>query len=656
MNLSESYDQKVFREDEKPLDGFDEFMQMLSGKFYAFYPHRMFLLKEANQIAKLSLTYELLNEEQFSQKVQEYRSKFKLGVVPKNRKLLHQALALICEASFRTLGIRPYSVQILGALAMYENFVVEMHTGEGKTITAGLVAVLYSWAGKPCHVVTSNDYLAQRDAEELREFYEFCGLSVGFVGGDMQRDERRDNYKKSIIYATSNEILADFLRDQMESSYATSFNSLLLQGVKREHRDDSVIQGLHNIIIDEADSLLADEAIIPLIISVPKENKPLIDAILSTRKVSTLLEEKKHYTLSNKHKEVFFTEEGEEFIEGIVDALTPLWKSKNRREYLLKQAIIAKNFYLNGTHYVISEGKLVIVDEKTGRLMPNRSWGNGLHQAVEAKEGIELSDPTETHIQMSFQRFFRLYKNVCGMSGTLQKLESELWHIYNLATLKIPKRIPNKYKVLKEQILETKEKKWQVVVEEIANIHQKKQPILIGTRSIEDSENLSLALTKKSIEHQVLNALYHEEEAEIITKAGELNMVTIATNMAGRGTDIKVCEEALTVGGLHVIATERHDSERVDKQLFGRTARKGQPGTVQQIVSLEDELLMNNSSTWFRDKVGSKIDNGFWRYILLLNYKRLQKKSDKKASKMRKNILKNDFSIKRMLSFSSKSH
>jgi len=652
MSLSESYQQKIVTQDLKPLDGVDAIVQNLLGKIYSFYPHQLSLLKEAKKITKLSLTYELLNEEQFQLKVEEFKVKFKLAKIKKNRNFLHQALALICEASFRTLKIRPYTVQILGALAMYENFVVQMHTGEGKTITAGLTAVLHAWSGKPCHVVTSNDYLAERDSEELKSFYEVCTLSVGYIGGEMQRDERRANYKKSIIYATSNEILADYLRDQMEDSYAKDFNALLIKGLKKEPKDESVVQGLHNIIIDEADSLLADEATIPLIISVPKENKPLMDAIVSIGLVSTQLKEQEHYTLSAKHKEVFFTKEGEFFIEQLSECFSPLWKSKNRREYLLKQAITARTFYLKGTHYVIVEGKLVIVDEKTGRLMPNRSWGNGLHQAVEAKEKIELSEPTETHIKMSFQRFFRLYQNISGMSGTLQKLDSELWYIYNLATLKIPKRIPNQYKVLPEKILESKEKKWKVVVEEASKIHKKQQPILIGTRSIEDSENLSIELSKINIQHQILNALYHEEEAAIIAKAGEIGMVTIATNMAGRGTDIKISKEALDVGGLHVIATERHDSERVDKQLFGRTARKGQPGTVQQIVSLEDDLLINNTSEWFRIKAGKRVGNVFWKPLILFKYKWLQKKSDKKASKMRKKILQNDFSMQRMLSFS----
>ena len=653
MNLAKIYQQKEFFSDKKPLTAFDAFSQMLFGKLYRLYPHRLLLLSASKRVLKLSLTYQLLDNKQFEHKVKYFKDKFKFGKSRKDKNLLYHALALISEASFRTLKIRPYSVQILGSLAMYENFVVQMHTGEGKTITAGLTAVLHAWSGKPCHVVTFNDYLAARDAEELSSFYSLCGLSVGFISGEMTKEERKKNYNQSIVYATSNQILADFLRDKIELSYSKSFNNFLLKGLKKEQNENSVLQGLHNIIIDEADSLLADEAIIPLIISVSKENKPLLDTIIAVNNVASQLVEEQDYTLSSKHKEVFLTKKGEAFIENLTESLIPLWKSKNRREYLVKQAITARAFYLNGTHYVIVDEKLVIVDEKTGRLMPDRSWGNGLHQAVEAKEGIELSEPTETHIKMSFQRFFRLYKNVCGMSGTLQKLESELWYIYNLSILKIPKRIPNNYKKLKEKIVESKEKKWQLVVNDVKQIYQKKQPILIGTRSIQDSENLSIELTKIKIKHQVLNALYHKQEAKIIAKSGELGMVTIATNMAGRGTDIKISKESLLAGGLHVIATERHDSERVDKQLFGRTARKGEAGTVQQIVSLEDELLVNNTSEWFRRKAKKRVKYKWWKFFILLYYKRLQKKSDRVSSKKRKKNLQNDFKSKNILSFSN---
>jgi preprotein translocase subunit SecA len=643
-----------FKEEEKPLSGFDTFMNTIIGKAYTLFPHKYFLFKEAVKISKLSLSYELLNEEQFREKIQEMKKTIKLSKGKVKKETLLHAFAIICEASFRSLEIRPYSVQILGALSMYHGFIVQMHTGEGKTITAGLTAVLYAWGGKPCHVVTSNDYLALRDSESLMSFYALCGLSVGFIGAEMETDERREIYQKSIVYATSNEILADFLRDQMHSNTAHNFNTTLLNALKKNYNTNQVLQGLHNIIIDEADSLLADEATTPLIISIPKENKPLTNAIIFMNDISKRLIKEEHYTLNPKYKEVYLTSEGETFIEELIENLTPLWKSKNRREYILKQTLVAKEFYFKGIDYVIVDEKLVIVDEKTGRLVPNRSWGNGLHQAVEAKENIDLSPPTQTHIKMSFQRFFRLYKNISGMSGTLQKLNSELWYIYKLPTMKIPKRIQNNYKILKEKIVSTKAEKWSIIVENIKEIHHHQQPILVGTRTIEESEYLSKALNEIGISHQILNALYHEEEAQIIEKAGGLSMVTIATNMAGRGTDIKVDKEAIKRGGLYVITTERHSSERVDMQLFGRTARQGQAGMVQRVVSLEDELFVNKSFPWIRKIFQSKINSSLWQYFIILFYKKIQKRSDKEASKKRRQILVNDFSTKQMLSFSEK--
>jgi len=654
LNLSQSYIQMDFKEEQKPLSGFDAFVNTIVGKAYTLFPHKYILFKDAKKISKLSLSYELLNEEQFRDKIKEIRVKIKRSKGKVKKETLLHAFAIVCEASFRSLNIRPYSVQILGALSMYHNFIVQMHTGEGKTITAGLTAVLYAWGGRPTHVVTSNDYLALRDSETLMPFYELCGLSVGFIGAEMQTEQRGENYKKSIVYATSNEILADFLRDQMQSSSEYNFNTTLLNALKNNFNKNRVLQGLHNIIIDEADSLLADEATTPLIISIPKENKPLTNAIIFMNDISKSLIKEEHYTLNPKYKEVYLTQEGETFVEKLIENLNPLWKSKNRREYILKQTLVAKEFYFKGVDYVIVDEKLIIVDEKTGRLVPNRSWGNGLHQAVEAKENIPLSPPTQTHIKMSFQRFFRLYKNISGMSGTLQKLESELWYIYNLPTMKIPKRIPNKYKILKEKIVSNKDEKWSIVVENIKEVHQTKQPILVGTRTLEESESLSKALNEIGVPNQVLNALYHEEEAKIIEKAGALSMVTIATNMAGRGTDIKVDKEAVKLQGLYVITTERHSSERVDMQLFGRTARQGQPGMVQRVVSLEDELFVHKSFPLIRKIFKSKIDSSLWRYFIIFYYKRIQKRSDKEASKRRREILLNDFATKQMLSFSEK--
>ncbi|CAA6808885.1 MAG: Protein export cytoplasm protein SecA ATPase RNA helicase (TC 3.A.5.1.1) [uncultured Sulfurovum sp.] len=652
--LSQKYQQTKMGKELKPLTGFDAQVNSFFASIRSFYPHHLFLFREAKKIHKLSLTYELLNEEQLFKKIEEIRVLFRLGKMKQDKKVLHQGIALVCEASFRSLKIRPYTVQIMGALAMYKNFIIQMHTGEGKTVTAALSGVLHAWSGKPCHVVTSNDYLALRDATTMEALYTYCHLSVGKISPEMQSEERVDNYKKSVVYATSNSILADFLRDQMESNYPVDFNNALINFLQKQDVSNQVLQGLHTIIIDEADSVLADEATTPLIISVPRENKPLKEAILSAKEISEPLEKGVDYEVNIRHKEVYLTHQGESYIDRLTEHLAPIWKSRNRREYLLKQALMAREFYIEGVHYIIDEGKLVIVDEKTGRLMPDRSWSAGMHQAVEAKENIEMSDPTETHIKMSFQRFFRLYENVSGMSGTLQKLKNELWHIYGLTTLKIPKRISNQYTILSEKIVGTKKEKWILVLEDIEKVYERGQPILIGTRSVQDSESLSRTLQKKMIPHQVLNALSHEQEAHIIQEAGHVYAVTIATNMAGRGTDIKLSQESIDLGGLHVISTERHDSRRIDMQLFGRSARQGEPGTVQAIVSLEDELLVKKSSKWIRERLQKKMNSFIWRKIALLFYKRIQNKSDKQASKMRKKILFNDFSMKKMLSFSMK--
>ncbi len=654
IDLSKAYIKRNILNEVHTHKGFDAFTHSAFGRLKSFYPYQRKLLEQSERIATLSLSFQKLDDEAFDKMLQTHKNQARLGKLCSDEAVLETALALICEASFRVLGIRPYTVQILGALALFGNFVIQMHTGEGKTITATLTAILNGWLGKPCHIVTSNDYLAKRDADSMRELYERCYLTVGCITPEMENPERKANYLCNIVYATSNDILADFLRDQMARDDAIAYDKYLINALSSEDDESQVMRGLHTVIIDEADSVLADEATTPLIISVPIENKPLKDAIQTVQKIAKKLNEDEDYTLNANHKEVYFTKQGEKSIDDITQHLPAIWQSKNRREYLLKQALIAKEFYKKGNHYVILEDKIVIVDEKTGRLMPSRSWGGGLHQAVEAKESLELTDPTQTHIKMSFQRFFRLYRTVAGMSGTLQKLENELWHIYELTTMKIPKRVPNQYKIFPEKIFESKAQKWIAVIEEIEAIHELKRPILVGTRSISDSEALSNELKRLNIVHTVLHALHHKEEAEIIAKAGQKGSVIIATNIAGRGTDISLSKVSIDMGGLHVIATERHDSKRVDMQLFGRCARQGQPGSVQAILSLEDEIMMRKCPKWLREKFTKHIDSALWRKISIYTYIIIQNLTDKRQSKVRKGILAKDFSMSRALSFSEK--
>lgn len=652
--ISRAYQKRALPKEPQITEKFDAFIFDTVGRVKSLYPYKKYLILQAQKIYDISLTFQDLEEDVLDTKLINAKNMTRLGKLYKDETLLNEVLALICEASYRVFEIRPYSVQIMGALALFKNFIIQMHTGEGKTITAVLGGILYGWLGKPCHVVTSNDYLAKRDALNMRKLYERCSLDVGYIVPDMEDEERRENYQCAVVYSTGNDILADFLRDQMASEDAINYDKFLINKIRKRGKNPQVMRGIYSIIIDEADSVLADDAITPLIISMPKENKPLKKAIEAARDIAVKLQAKIDYTTSDAHQEIYFTPKGEEHIDTLSAHLPAIWQSRNRREYLLRQAITAKEFYKKGAQYVVMDEKIIIVDEKTGRLMPSRSWGGGLHQAVEAKEGLEFTDPTETYIKMSFQRFFRLYQNISGMSGTLQNLENELWHIYGLSTLKIPKRIPNNYKIFPEKIFRTKEEKWKAVLDEIASIHKFGQPILVGTRSITDSEILANRLASLGLGYTILHALHHKEEADIIAHAGEEGQITIATNIAGRGTDISLSKHSIKRGGLHVIATERHNSKRVDMQLFGRSARQGQSGSVQAILSLEDDIIIQKCPKFLTKQLSKIVHTSIGKKVSLWVYMLIQYLTDKRASKMRKDALENDFSMSKRLSFSDK--
>ncbi|MBN2826263.1 MAG: hypothetical protein JXQ76_13110 [Campylobacterales bacterium] len=652
MSLGSAYLKRNIDAEIKTRSWFDEKVHALVGKAQSLYPHRRQLTKEAKIIHALSLEYSRLDERELDSALQKSRNAIRQQRTTNEE--IYQALALVCEASFRSLGIRPYEVQIMGALAIQRNFIIQMSTGEGKTITAALAGVIKGWEGKGCHVITSNGYLAKRDAQIMSPLYRRCFLSVAALQQGMPTHERQKVYKAHVIYSTSNELLADFLRDQLDSNDATCYDTFLLNQLQRNYSNAQVSQGLHSVIIDEADSVLADDAITPLIISIPRANIPLQNAIKTAYHLSKKLYAPNDYTTNAKHKEVYLTPKGKEHIETLAQALPPIWRSLNRVEYLIKQALIVKEFYKEGVEYVIAEDKVVIIDQKTGRLKPDSSWGSGLHQAVEAREGLELSDPVETHIKMSFQRFFRLYKNISGMSGTLQRLQGELWSIYGLQTITIPKRIPNQYTIYPPKIHKTTQEKFEATLQHIQTMHQTQRPILIGTTTLNDSKELSYRLTQLGIEHQLLHALYHEEEAQIVAKAGEVGKVTIATNMAGRGTDISLSQEVVELGGLHVVSTQKNDSKRIDMQLFGRCARQGQAGSVQEILSLKDELLTKTLSPKIINFLTHKLETKWGKQLALTIYAIIQTLKDKKASSIRKKMLENDFSMSRNLSFSNR--
>ena len=653
INLAVEHQKYSIPKEKKSYTGLDEILHTLIGRFYKalISPKRLYL--QAEKIHSLSLEYANLSTDQISSMLLNSKSLFRLNRVHSENEL-NQAVALVADIACRTLGMRPHIVQLMGVLAQSKNFAIEMLPGEGKTITAAISGVLAAWTGFPCHIVTSNDYLAQRDAKIMQPLYSGCGVSVSAVASEMLPEERRAAYKSMVVYATSKELLADFLRDQMKRENF-SINQFLLDKLSHKFSvEEPVMRGLHTAIVDEADSVLADEATTPLIISVPTKNELLKEASLIAGNLTKLLQKDKHFIVYEKFREVVLSKEGEEWLETHKTSFPEAWEIKSRREFLIRQALIAREFYHNHKQYIIDEeGKIVIVDEATGRLMPMRSWGAGLHQAIEAKEGLTLTDPTETHTRMSFQRFFRLYSRLSGMSGTMQNLHSELWHIYKLSTIRIPKRVPNTYDLLPAKILPTTAAKWQAVCKNIQEIHPTGRPILVGTKSIDESEHLATLLQSMGIDCTLLNALHHDKEAEIIALAGKQGNITIATNMAGRGTDILISDEVVSLGGLHVISTQRHESSRVDLQLYGRTARQGQPGTVIPILSLEDFILKQHCPKVLYSILQKTVETPAGRLLALFTYTLIQKRTEKSSSSIRRKILEKDFSLNDMLSFAT---
>ena len=631
------------------LKGFDSYLNDLNG-FIKRKTYSLAELREGAAVAeRAGLAAVRMSDRVLNDQLSEYKLLIRLG---KKGDILLHAMGLVCECAYRTLGIRPYLEQIMGALAIHQNLAIQMQTGEGKTITAAVAASLAGWKGEPCHIVTSNDYLARRDAESMEPLYRRCGLSVGYVIGTMQPPQRKAAYDCDITYSTSKELLADFLRDRMAEDAVSQMGSPLVRRIATGKADDrQVMRGLHTAIIDEADSVLADEATVPLIISMAGKNRLMKEAVTTALSLAgnlTLIED---YTLQESLNDAKMTQTGERKIEDALKDLSGIWSSYERTEYLIKQALVARHYYHLDVHYVIYEGKIVIVDEKTGRMMEGRSWSAGLHQAVEAKEGVELTDVTESHIQMSFQLFFRLYRNLSGMSGTLQNIERELWGIYGLTVVRIPTHVPKKIHFYPEKICLSSADKWAAVTEDILEHLFRGRAVLVGTRSIRESQSMYEKLQGLGVNPTVLNALYHEQEATIIAQAGKKGRVTIATNMAGRGTDILVDRDVVAAGGLHVIATERHESRRVDMQLFGRTARQGLPGSGQMVVSLDDEVIVRFSPAWLLMALKKIVDSVLGGRIAWLFYVFFQHRAEKSKSRLRRKILLQDLERSKALSF-----
>ena len=486
--------------------------------------------------------------------------------------LLPEAFAAIREASVRVLEMRHYDSQLIGGMALHSGMIAEMKTGEGKTLVATLPAYLNALSGKGVHVVTVNDYLANRDADWMGQLYSFMGLTVGKILHGLNDEERKTAYESDITYGTNNEFGFDYLRDNMKFA-----------------KEQLVQKPLNFAIVDEVDSILVDEARTPLIISGPAEQSThlytTVDAVIPSLKLDV------DYTVDEKTKSVTLTEEGVQSAEtklGIDNLFDP---SNIEMLHHVNQALKAHAAFKRDTDYIVKNGKVVIVDEFTGRLMEGRRYSEGLHQALEAKERVRIENENQTLASITFQNYFRMYEKLSGMTGTAITEAEEFMKIYSLGCLVIPTNKPMVRKDMPDVIYKTRKEKFDAVVSEIISVHKTGQPILVGTISIDMSEQLSKKLSKKGVKHEVLNAKHHAKEAEIVSMAGQKGAVTISTNMAGRGTDIVLGEGVIELGGLYILGTERHDSRRIDNQLRGRSGRQGDPGLSRYFLSLEDDLL-----------------------------------------------------------------
>ena len=547
--------------------------------------------KIADEILKLDDEYSKLSDDELKKKTVEFKNRLNDGEDFDD--ILVEAFATAREACYRVIKEKPYKVQLIGGLALHYGNIAEMKTGEGKTLTSVMPAYLNALGGQGVHIVTVNEYLAERDSKWMGQIHEFLGLTVGLNLRDLTPSEKRAEYDKDILYSTNNEIGFDYLRDNM--------------AIRKEDRVQQ--RGLNYAIVDEVDSILIDEARTPLIISGGfLENKNLyIDA----DRFAKSLNYDTDIVYDAKLKRSNLSEEGMKKAEKYfkVDNLYDV--NNSTLVHFINQALHANYSQKNDVDYVVKDGKIVIVDQFTGRLMPGRAFSDGLHQAIEAKEGVEIQQETKTLATITFQNLFRMYNKLSGMTGTAKTEEEEFREIYNMYVIAIPTNKPVIREDMADLIYASKKSKFKAIIDEIAERHEKGQPVLVGTIAIETSEEISNLLKKRGIPHEVLNAKNHAREAEIIAKAGEKGSVTIATNMAGRGTDIKLGEGVKELGGLCVIGTERHESRRIDNQLRGRSGRQGDPGFTQFYIAMDDELMIRFGSEKIKNILQSTgIDDG----------------------------------------------
>ncbi len=626
-------------------EGLDAHAQRLQGWWRRHNGVQKALRDIADKAALACSALNEASEHELSQALDEAR--MRLALDPLDAKgHLAQTLGVVGQVARRVLGMSPYPVQYMGALALHQGLLAEMATGEGKTLTVGLAAVLAGLTGRPCHVLTVNDYLAERDANAMMTLYKHCGLTVESITSEVAPAQRVMRYGADVVYLTAKELLADHLRDQLAEHAGQGGQKLAFQqwltsspeGSEHQAGVRLLWRGLHTAIVDEADSILVDEAVTPLILAAPRDSRGLAQAVQRVSELANALQVNVDYEVVVRAQAVTLQDSARRALVQLASDLPELWRPAPRREELLRQALVARHFYHAGEHYVVQDGEVVLLDTFTGRLTPGRSLTAGMHQAIEAFEGVEITEPNESLTQMSFQAFFRRFRRLCGCSGTIWEAATELWAVYGVAVVRIPTHRPRIVVERAPVLTGDLEGKWQAVVADALKEIQRGRPVLIGVRSVTASEELGQRLRAHGMQPQILNALSHEHEAQIISQAGQLGRLTIATNMAGRGTDIRLGEGIAASGGLHVIIAEVNDSARIDRQLAGRCGRQGDPGSVSLYLSMKDTLAERQLGLlwpWLLKK---------WRYPKLAAYafRRAQAQSEREAYSRRLSVLRND--------------
>lgn len=567
-----------------------------------------------------------------------------------------QSFALIREMATRTLLQRHYDVQLMGGWVMLQGQLAEMGTGEGKTLAATLAAATAALAGIPVHVITVNEYLVQRDAESMGPLYRALGLSVGAVTHDMPPDQCRAGYACDITYCSNKQVAFDYLRDRLLLGNDRSQLRLQLESAYTNNSrvDQFLLRGLCFAIVDEADSVLIDEARTPLILTRNIDSTAEHIIYRQTFELARQLKNNSDFFIDPVNRKIQLSLAGQQKLAELTTEMNGILNSARRREELVGQGLHALHLLEQNRDYLVAEDKVLIIDANTGRVLADRSWERGLHQMVEIKENCPLTDSREQLGRLTYQRFFRRYLRLGGMTGTAREVNAELWSIYSLRVQRIPLHRASQRKKIAPQIYPQARDKWSVVIAAVQKMRNLGRPVLIGTGSVAESELLSHMLTATKTSHRVLNARQDQEEADIVAQAGRRGQITVATNMAGRGTDIPLGEGVAELGGLHVISTSRNEAKRIDRQLFGRCARQGDPGSYQAILSLDDDLIQQNSQT-FMLKTMHRYSKGKYplhQQINLAIIKKVQKNTEGRHREARRNLLQQDRQISRTLAFS----